>query len=132
MKRELVSSGTEWEPRVSYSRAVKAGRHIHISGTTATDDESNIVGKNDPYEQTQQILTNIEWALNEAGAALSDVVRTRIFVTSIDHWEEVGDAHADTFGDIRPSTSLVEVSELIAPDALVEIEATAIMADESE
>lgn len=132
MKRELVSSGTEWEPRVGYSRAVRTGHHVHVSGTTATDDDSNIVGKDDPYQQTQQILANIEWALSEAGASLSDVVRTRIFVTDIDHWEAVGDAHADTFGDIRPSTSLVEVSRLITPDALVEIEATAIIADESE
>lgn len=102
-----------------------------MSGTTATDEDGTIVGTDDPYEQARQALANVEWALTEAGASLDDVVRTRIFVTNIDHWEAVGDAHAEVFGDVRPATSMVEVSGLITPEALVEIEATAIVTDDS-
>lgn len=129
MERRLVSSGTEWEPRVGYSRAVRAGSHVHVSGTTATDGDGNVVGVDDPYEQTRQALSNVETALTEAGASLADVVRTRLFVTDIDQWEAIGDAHAEVFADVRPATTMVEVSRLIDPALLVEVEATAIVGD---
>ena len=129
MERRLVSSGTAWEPRVGYSRAVRVGPHVHVSGTTATDDDGNVVGVDDPYEQTRQALSNVEAALAEAGASFADVVRTRLFVTDIDRWEAVGDAHAEAFADVRPATSMVEVSRLIDPAMLVEVEATAIVDD---
>jgi len=127
MERTTVSSGTEWEPRVGYSRAMRAGQQIHVSGTTATDDDGAIVGKGEPAEQTRQALANIEAALDEAGASVADVVRTRIYVTDIDNWEAIGEAHGEVFGEIRPATSMVEVSRLINPEMLVEIEATAIV-----
>ena len=127
MERQRVSSGTEWESRVGYSRAVRAGSQVHVSGTTATDAESEVVGEGDPGAQTRQALANVERALDDAGASLSDVVRTRLFVVDIDEWEAVGDAHAEYFGDVRPATSMVEVERLISPELLVEVEAVAVV-----
>lgn len=128
-QRQNISSGTAWELSVGYSRAVRLGNLVEVSGTTAVDEHGQVIGLNDPYEQTRYILTKIERALNQAGAKISDVVRTRMYVVDIAQWEAVGRAHGEVFASVRPAATMVEVKGLIDPRLLVEIEVTAVIND---
>jgi enamine deaminase RidA (YjgF/YER057c/UK114 family) len=131
MTRRNISSGAPWERTVGYSRAVRVGTLIEVAGTTAVDENGAVVGRDDPYRQAQYALEKIGRALDEAGAGFGDVIRTRIFVTDMARWEEVGRAHGEIFGDIRPASTLVQVASLVRPDLLVEIEATAVVGEDS-
>lgn len=126
MERQKIPAGNRWEPIIGFSRAIKAGNHIFVSGTVSVDSDGNVVGINDPHKQTVFILKKIEEALQNAGASLQDVVRTRIYTTNIDCWDEIGRAHGEFFNDIRPASTIVEVQRLISEDMIVEIEAEAI------
>lgn len=132
MKRINISSGAVWEDKVGYSRAVRVGNQVFVSGTTAVDEQGHVVGKGDLYAQTVQCIKHIEKALTEAGSSLKDVVRTRTFVTNIDDWEAFGRAHEEYFGDIKPAATLVEVSKLISPDLIVEMEVDAVLTEQDQ
>ena len=131
-QRLNISSGAKWEDIVGYSRAVRVGNVIEVAGTTAVDENGQVVGLNDPYEQTRFILSKIEKALIQAGATMKDVVRTRMFVTDISQWEEIGKAHGTYFKEVNPAATMVEVKALISPELLVEIEVTAILGEQGE
>jgi enamine deaminase RidA (YjgF/YER057c/UK114 family) len=125
IERTQISTGTDWEERIGYCRALKVGNEVHVSGTTATDDEGNIIGVDDPYQQTKQCIDNIETALNQLDAELEHVIRTRLFVVDVDDFDDIGRAHGEAFGEVRPTTTLVEISGLVNDDMLLEMEAEA-------